>query len=160
MNEAFTPCRLLSFVRLSALARPLRLHKSHVDGWANWPIPKPPRYQTLLHDPTFTPIGNRDRRATESDTKRRTFFSNTLWTDTTIRSTQCFYKGFIRPERWTGDPRPASACAGPGECRQVFSLGQGLGGGTSRCASWLPPTEPHLLPKRKEKKSDTDEWVA
>ena len=118
--------------RLSA--HPLYLHKPHVDAQTD-PSPKTPRYQTLLADPTFTPIGNRDRRATESDTKRRTFFSNTLWTDTTIRSTQCFYKGFIHPERWTGDPRPASAQTGPGECRMVFSLGEGLGGGTARYVS-------------------------
>ena len=84
------------------------------------------RYQALLDDPTFTPIGNRSRNDSKD---RRTFFSNTLWTESTIRASQCFYKGHIPPERWGGPPRPLEAQQGPGECRMVFSLGDGVSGG-------------------------------
>ena len=86
------------------------------------------RYQALVNDPTFTAIGNRSHRDKEPGRRHRTFFTDTLWSDSTIRSSQFFYKGFVHPEKWDGKPRPLEAQAGPGECRIVFSLGEGLGG--------------------------------
>lgn len=32
-------------------------------------------------------------------------------------------------ERWSGKPRPVEAQEGPGECRMLFSLGNGVSGG-------------------------------
>ncbi|KAF6223906.1 hypothetical protein HO173_013069 [Letharia columbiana] len=96
-------------------------------------------YQTLLDDPTFTPIGNRSRSENNPETDRRTFFSQTQWTDATIRASQCFYRGFIPPDRWSEDPRPVEAQKGPGECRMLFSLGEGVSGGLKYVKELLRP---------------------
>ena len=100
-----------------------RLH-----GWANRLTLGASRYQTLVNDPAFTSIGNRSRSQNDPKTRRRLFFTKALWTDSTIRASQTFYKGFIPVERWSGKPRPAEAQTGAGESRMICSLGDSLSG--------------------------------
>jgi len=96
-----------------------------------------PWAQALWQDSSYTPIVNRIRRRpgpTDSEATRRAFLTSTLWTPTTIRASQCFYKGPLPSERWSGPPRTPESQDGLGSCKMLFSLGEGLTGGQAGSA--------------------------